>query len=74
MTDRLQLTQEERFCSLYRKLDQHTKDQIERQRKTNDGEHLDERKTAAIRGRISELKKLRLNLGMDTSPEDAANG
>lgn len=61
------LSVEERNCALYRRLDTMTRDRIDSLRRTNDAD-MSETKTAWMRGRISELKKLRQELAMDPIP------
>lgn len=60
-------TFEDKNSPLWHKLDAATKGRLESLRRQNDGD-LDVLKTAILRGRISELKKLRAELAMDTSP------
>jgi hypothetical protein len=74
-TDDFKLTPEDRLSSLWRRLDQHTARKLESLRRQNDALNLDQEKTAALRGRISETKALRQLLAMDSpSPAEAADG
>jgi len=60
-----QITAEELHSTLWRRLDDLTKAMIESNRRRNDGETLSIEQTSVIRGRISELKRLRTLLAMD---------
>lgn len=54
----LELSQAERNSSLVDKLTEFLKGRLEFHRRRNDAENLDQVQTAALRGRIAELKNL----------------
>lgn len=64
------LTEAERRSVLWRKITRHAEARIAELRGNNDAISLSERDTAAIRGRIGELKNL-LALGEDPATEEA---
>lgn len=73
VSDQLKLTAEERHCSLWQKLEKLLNERIDSNRRMNDGD-LSMEKTSVLRGRISELKKLRHLLAMETSPAQVMDG
>lgn len=75
VSNEFKLSSEERHSSLWLKLERLTAERLASARRENDGA-LDQDKTARVRGRISELKSLRLLLAMDESlsPAKVADG
>lgn len=74
MVEKLELTAEERNSALWRKLDHLLARRLDRCRRQNDGINVDVPQTAALRGRIAELKHLRDLLAMETSPAHVVDG
>lgn len=74
MVEKLELTPEDRNSALWRKIEKLLARRLDSCRRQNDGINVDVPQTAALRGRIAELKHLRNLLAMETSPAQVVDG